>query len=298
MERKPNSIRVDKWLKQRFPSLSGRQVNEAIESGLVLGETGQRTSKGAYMDSGSLLDCQRLEAQLNKLKEGEMELQVSIIAETADYVLIDKPAGMPSHPLSLFDSNTVTHWALARYPGILKEFTEIQPTIVPHRLDTGTSGLIIVAKHRKAYEEWREKFQRKQVSKKYLAWCWGKPPENVFEIHYSIAHAQGDSTKMVTPATQPRYSPPVQEAESIVRVLECHGEAFLAEVTCSTGVTHQVRVHLASRGFPLIGDPLYDTGFEKRSFRPAHHLLRAIVRHAQDVWKADRTEFLAVKKQF
>jgi len=275
MERKKNQVRVDRWLKQQFPLMTGRQIQEAIDWGLVTDARSKKLRKGQGLDPGATLDVRGLKSHLDNLRKGNRELQIDILDECAEYLVIDKPAGVASHPISLFDILTVTHWAFVRYPQVSLEFPETQPTITPHRLDTGTSGLLIVAKKREAFENWRQKFSKKQVTKKYLAWCWGNPEDDFFPANQSIAHSLNDKARM-TVVTEP-YKGPIQAAESFVRVIERVSErnVFLCEVTCRTGVTHQVRVHLSSLGFPLVGDSLYDPLFNERSLRPSHHCLRA-----------------------
>jgi 23S rRNA pseudouridine1911/1915/1917 synthase len=284
---------MDRWLKGRFPGLSGTQIEEALERGLIRDSAGRPLAKGDRLDPAESPDVGALERHLTSLRAGNPSLKVDIVAKEDDFLIVDKPAGMPGHPLSLFDRDTLTHWAMAQFPEIAREFAAPQPTLVPHRLDTGTSGMIVVALTRVAFERWRESFRTKEVTKRYHAWCWGEPEGSTFEINLAIAHVPGQSGKMTTPASGTRYAPPVLEAQSLIKVLRRHPRGcFLAEVTCTTGVTHQVRVHLASRGYPLLGDSLYDPAFSHRPYQGAPHLLRAVELCLRDhvgkekVWRA------------
>jgi 23S rRNA pseudouridine1911/1915/1917 synthase len=287
-------LRLDQFLKATFPFLTGRQIDEAIDRGLVLNINGGHCKKGERISSGNNFNLAPLEEHLKLLGQGNSALKVEVITEEEDFAVVDKPAGMPSHPISLFDYATVTQWALRYYPGILAEFPGAQQTITPHRLDTGTSGLLVVAKNRKGFEGWRHSFHRKAVSKKYLAWCWGCPDRQVFEATKSIGHDGADRRKMTT--DKARVRGPYQEAFSVVRVIETYAEQalFLAEITCKTGVTHQVRVHMASAGFPLVGDSLYDNEASERGWRPSYHQLRAVslTRGEFSVW-APMASFLS-----
>jgi 23S rRNA pseudouridine1911/1915/1917 synthase len=170
----------------------------------------------------------------------------------------------------------VTHWLLAQYPEVGTEFPEVQPTVTPHRLDTGTSGVLIVSKTQRGYQMWRDRFRRKEVTKTYLAWCWGTPKEEEFFTDMAIAHFPGDSRRMTVASEAHR--PPILPAKTRMQVKTRREDLglFLAEVTCETGVTHQVRVHLASLGFPLVGDALYDPRFSERGISKPHHQLRAL----------------------
>lgn len=203
-------------------------------------------------------------------------MEIPVLLEHQSYAVIDKPAGVKSHPLSLFDVDTVTHWAFARYPEMATKFQEALPTVVPHRLDTGTSGCLIVARDAAEYARWRERFQAKEVRKTYQAWCWGTPSSTEMQVQGWMVHDPSDRRKMILRRQETlEEEGPQLRSESEIRLLEQRGKMFRAEIECRTGVTHQVRVHLASLGFPLVGDRLYDRESEKRAWRPTHHQLRA-----------------------
>jgi len=298
MERKSKSssraaaLRADKWLGGQYPNLNGRHIEEAFREGLVLSSTGAKVKKGDRIGPEGL-DCLALEKHLKTLREGNPKLVVRILAENESWLAVDKPPGMPSHPISLFDRDTVTHWALAKYPSIGREFPQVQPTISPHRLDTDTSGILIVAKTKLAYDDWRRGFESKLIEKSYLAWCWGDPEKDVYATELPIAHAPGKQSKMVVVEGTRRVSPPVMPASTTMDVISRRKNGvFLAKIHCKTGVTHQVRVHLAFLGFPLVGDKKYDPLWEKRSIQESRHWLRASELKYRDlVISSDRTEF-------
>lgn len=268
-----SKIRVDRWVKNRFPDLSQAQVLEAIDSGLVLGEGGRRLKKG---EKGEGWDTSALEAHLKRVHLGNSGLVVPVVDTREGYVVVDKPTGMTSHPVHLTDDSTLSHWALAKYPETRQAFPEAQPTLVPHRLDTGTSGLQIVATTRAGFDLWRQRFVQKKVEKTYLAWCWGKPPGNTFDVNYGLAHLAKDPRKMGVPALGDETRGETAPAQSQCKVLARRADRFLVQVMTHGGVTHQVRVHLASLGFPLLGDALYDPQHKERGGEFPHHLLRAI----------------------
>jgi 23S rRNA pseudouridine1911/1915/1917 synthase len=269
-------LRIDHWVKEAFPMLNNRQVNESIETQLVTDLLGKRVTKGDRLeDPKNGLDTSRLEDHIQTIKKGNPNLNIPIVYEEADFWIVDKPSGIASHPISLFDFETVTHWAFARLLDLQNEFEEFQPTITPHRLDTGTSGLLIVSKTKAAYQLWRERFIRRQVSKKYLAWAWGTPDRSYYLNQNPIAHHPNSKNRMVT--IRQRYIPPVLEARSEILVVEVlqNPNRFRCEIKCETGVMHQVRVHLSDLGFPLVGDVIYDSDFESRELKPLYHELRA-----------------------
>jgi len=274
-----NKIRVSKWLKERYPGLNQRHREEALDLGLVTFDTGKKAKKGDKLNLDEALNCEKLEHYLSDLKRGSALESVKVVKSGADlgFVVVDKPSGVASQPISLLDRETITQWARFHYPAVSVEFFEAQPVLTPHRLDIGTSGVLIVSLHRKSYLWWRERFQSKKIKKEYLAWCWGEPEQESFTCEQSIGHAMGDNRKMVALKGNVRHRPPVFEALSeiqVIRKVEDKG-LFLARIRCSTGVTHQVRVHLASLGFPLVGDELYDSSIDKRLIKRPFHALRA-----------------------
>lgn len=272
------TIRVSKWLQDKYPLLNQRQREEALDFGLVLDDSGKKIKKGEKVPSTSLLNCEGLNRYIEILKKGSEITSVKLVKQETGFVVVDKPIGLASHPISLFDEQTMTQWARFHYPSVANEFLEIQPTLVPHRLDTGTSGILLVALEQQHFVKWREAFKSKRVTKQYLAWCWGDPQSDDFSCEFSIGHAMGDSRKMVALRGNVRYRPPVFTALSKITVVKKVKERgiFLAKIDCSTGVTHQVRIHLATLGFPLVGDELYDPEKETRKIKRPFHALRAI----------------------
>jgi 23S rRNA pseudouridine1911/1915/1917 synthase len=280
--------RVDHWVGQRFPGLTRNQVLEAIEAGLVRAAGGGQLRKGDRVLAGREPDCARLEEHLRRLAAGNPGLDVPLLLETEALVAVDKPPGMPSHPVHLADFDTVTHWALRRYPEIRSWATDSQPTVTPHRLDTGTSGVLLVARTAAAFDRWRRRFSRGEVEKRYLAWCWGSPGRDRWAMGGQIGHAPGERGRMAVTRTGGRRA--VSEAE-VIRQLP---DRFLCELVLRTGVTHQVRVHMAACGHPLLGDRLYDPAFGTRIEQPAHPLLRAVAISCGDFGvAAPREDFVA-----
>jgi 23S rRNA pseudouridine1911/1915/1917 synthase len=265
--------RADKILKLLFPALSGRHIEEALATGLVT-LSGSKIKKGTYVIP-SELESSKLISYLQKLRAGNRSLSLSVVYESADEWIIDKPSGMPSQPLSLFDWETPTHWALALDPQIQNEFLEVQPVLCPHRLDKGTSGALVVCRKKNAFLNWRGAFEKKEVKKKYLAWCVGQVTEDELIISESIGHDPRDPRKMMVVFGPEKYRSPLLEAQTKARLLKIKEEFSLWEIECSTGVTHQIRVHLASRALPLVGDFLYDPEAEKKAPGLTHHQLRA-----------------------
>lgn len=268
--------RVDALVAEKYPRLSNRHIDEALDKELVLDAQGKKLKKGTKIHPDTPLNFDKLNAHLRRLKEGNPNLKIAVMEETPEFCVISKPFGMPSHPISLFDENTVTHWAFSHFKGIEKEFPEIQPTVSPHRLDTDTEGLLIVCKTKASYEEWRERFHTKQIKKRYLAWVQGIVAAPL-KTDVPIAHNSQLKSKMVAVEGEMKYAPPIQSAHSEITPIKTveSKNISLVEVSCKTGVTHQVRVHLAHLGHPLVGDRLYDDKVNTRLTQAEHHLLLA-----------------------
>jgi 23S rRNA pseudouridine1911/1915/1917 synthase len=265
--------RVDKWVQKQVPGLTGRQIDEAIQSGLVL--IGGKKAKKGDRTAETAIDCGPIRKHLEEIGKGNSKIQLDVLWETEDEWIVDKPAGMKSYPLSLFDTETPSQWALFREQSIRVEFPAPQPILSPHRLDTGTSGLLIVCRKKTAFEKWRNFFQSHLIQKKYLAWCYGEVEESELTIDFPIAHSISNPAKMIVVSDQAKFRPPIMEATTHARLLKKVKGKSLWEISCSTGVTHQVRVHLAALNLPLVGDKLYDPNFLSRDIQPQYHLLRA-----------------------
>ncbi len=269
--------RLDQFLRQRFPSLTRRQAEEAADGGLVKTAAGAKVKKGLRGFAPESLDLAPLASHLEALRKGNPALKIVVLQSTPELFVIDKPAGIHSHPLSLFDRDTVTGWAFQHDPQIAIEFPEIQPTVTPHRLDKETSGILLVARTQSAFQKWRGIFSGHAAAKEYLAWCWGSPGDKTYNVENQIGHDARDARKMrVGWDGDPGLRGPFLDAASRIEVLEVRSDKFLARVSCETGVTHQVRVHCADLGFPLVGDELYDPAHAERPVSVAGHLLRAV----------------------
>jgi 23S rRNA pseudouridine1911/1915/1917 synthase len=143
-----------------------------------------------------------------------------------------------------------------------------------HRLDIETSGVVLIAKTQAAFDSLREQFRRRELKKIYLALVWGQPL-NRGTIELALAHDRGDRRRMVA-VNQPERSTTrrVWRAITHYHVVAAAGGLSLVEVEMVTGVTHQIRVHLSSNGYPIVGDTLYGADYPER-FGLARHCLHA-----------------------
>ena len=214
-----------------------------------------------------------------------MASEPQLIHKDIDLLVIDKPAGMPAVSLKEGETGTLATWILARFPkqaGIGPGATEAG---LVHRLDNDTSGIMVAARNEPAYAKLREQFQQGMVQKEYLALVLGHPPAEG-SIDVPIAHHPRKKKKMVACESEARAKAwggrPATTRFSLRQrytLSQAKGSALYAllRVTITTGVRHQIRVHLASLGYPIAGDHLYRTS-KKRAFdilKPERHFLHA-----------------------
>ncbi|MDO8467124.1 MAG: RluA family pseudouridine synthase [bacterium] len=209
-----------------------------------------------------------------------MTRQPKIIYKDKNLVVLNKPAGLLVHPIKKFaDENSLVKWLVKKYPEVKKvgDDPENRPGIV-HRLDQDTSGVMVVARNQKTFEYLKKLFQNHEIKKVYQAMVWGeiKKPSGI------IDRPLGLKSGTLKRTTRTKGTAMIKDAITIYRVLGVYSlpgehELFtLVEAEPKTGRTHQIRVHLASIGHPIVGDAVYTTRkapkFIKRQFLHAESL--------------------------
>ena len=256
--------RLDAVVRAALPGLSRRLVRSLIAEGLVRVD-GRRAAKGARVAAGAVVTVPALEPR----PAPEPALVVPIVHEDAHVVVLDKPGGMPAHALDPRQRGTVAAFVLARYPETAAIGDALAPGLV-HRLDTGTSGLLLVARTADAYRRLRAALRVRAVEKRYVALVAGHPAAPRWCVDVPLAHDPRDRRRMIAGAPGLRSWP----ASTELRVTGSAGAHALVEATMLTGVTHQVRVHLALGGHPVLGDELY--GGPAADLPAGRHALHAV----------------------
>lgn len=244
------------------PGLSRRAARKAIATGAVR-VNGRRARKGQRVAAGDVVELD-IPAGLAP----QADLPVAVIFEDPYLVAVDKPGGMPGHALHPGERATVANFLLARYPECAAAGEPLAAGLA-HRIDTATSGLLLAARSASVHGALRAAFAACEVEKRYLAIVAGRV-RRPGEVSEPLAHARNHRRMVPAREGLGRAFP----AHTLYRPRGEFGSCTLLEVTLRTGVTHQVRAHLALIGHPLLGDHLYG-GPPATPLPPGRHALHA-----------------------
>ena len=238
--------RLDVVIAAHFEDLSRAQVQRYIHDGLVrVDAKPARASRTCRPDE--LIEV-RVPTPRSASPEAE-PIPLSIVFEDGDIIVIDKPAGMVVHPAAGHESGTLVNALLAHCSDLSGIGGVERPGIV-HRLDRGTTGVMIVAKNDRAHHGLAAAFQERRVDKRYVAVVHGTPPER-FVVDRAIGRDVVHRTKISS------RSPQAKPALSEFHTTEALPLSALVQCRIHTGRTHQIRVHLSEAGYPIVGDRDY-----------------------------------------
>ena len=235
----------------KLPHLSRGEINRLMAAGEVR-LNGRPGAKGARLRADQTVEVPEDAAWQAPVPQSDLPLEV--LAHSPSLLALNKPAGMACHPLRPGERGTLANALLARYPECAAASPETREAGLVHRLDRSTSGVILAARLPAVHAKLRQQFSQGLVHKEYLALAHGTLCAEA-EVTASVKPAPGDPTRVVA---EDEYLPdPAHEAHSRVIPLEQLPEHTLIRVHSSTGRRHQVRIHLAHLGHPLVGDTLY-----------------------------------------
>ena len=264
------------------PELAGTEVNTLLRRTLGLSGTVLRRVK--WLEDGITVDGERVNVRY-RVGEGQTlavrltgpvptsgvvptEGPLDIVFEDPDLIVLGKAPGVPVHPGHGHFDDTLGNYLMWHYRQTVDE-SDFHPV---HRLDRGTSGLVVVAKHAHAQEKLKNQLHTNTFRRVYLAVCDGAPPESSGILDAPIGPVDGSlSARQVRPDGKP--------ARTRYKVLRTFGPRSLVELELDTGRTHQIRVHMAHIGCPLTGDFLYGRPGGAPIRRPALHSARLELDH-------------------
>ena len=273
-------VRVDRYLVSVLPGQSRSQVQRLIKEGRVQ-IAAQPVKSNRVVHAGDEIDVD-IPHPTSAVPEPEA-LDVPILYQDADLLVVDKPAGMVVHPAAGHASGTLVNALLHQVKDLSGIGGELRPGIV-HRLDRGTSGLMVVAKNDKAHVELARQFHDREVEKEYVALVWGVVHAGK-RIDLPIGRDPDDRKKMSATARRARSA-----TTRVTKSLHLPGVSLI-HVAIHTGRTHQIRVHLSEIGHPIVGDATYG-GLRRRVMgelrpllsldRPFLHAFRLMFHHPAD----------------
>lgn len=257
-----DGMRLDLFIMAHFPGASRSQVRDALLRGDVL-LGGRKAGKGAKIRAGDIVTVAALPEAPDNHVRPDPSVAPRIVYADADLVAADKPAGMPVQPLSADEGGTLAGGMVALYPALADVGDEPLIAGAVHRIDAGTSGLVIFALTAQSFSGMRRQFANREVAKKYLALVEGHVARGG-AIACELAHTPRlgfcrMAEYAALPAPDRARARPLF-AETRFRPLRQIGGRALLEVSIETGVTHQIRAQLALSGHPIVGDRTYGGG--------------------------------------
>ena len=285
--------RLDRFLVSVLAEQSRSQLQRLITDGHVTVTAGSGKAKSPKPNL-QLREGDRIRVDVPPPRSTEVtseEIPLEVLYQDRDVAVINKPAGMVVHPAAGHDSGTLVNALLHHITDLSGVGGELRPGIV-HRLDRGTSGLMVVAKNDAAHQELARQFHDREVEKEYIALVWGVVQAGR-RIDAAIGRDPDNRQKMSAKAKHAR--------NAVTRITRAHHmpAVTLCQVAIHTGRTHQIRVHLSAIGHPIVGDSLYggvhrrvqgDIKAVQRLTRPFLHSARLVFHHPED---GRRMEFIA-----
>ncbi len=269
--------RLDQYLQRTMPDRSRSQIQSLIRRGFV--RVNDRAVKTGYqLRANDRVTLQTPPPPADRPRPED--IPISVLYEDSDLAVIEKPAGMVCHLGAGVHSGTLVNAILHRM-GPLDAGDPARPGIV-HRLDKQTSGVMVVAKNQWAHRALADQFKSRQVTKEYIAMVHGRPVPASGTIDLPLGRDPRDRKRISTRARK------VRSAVTHYQILRDYGTLSLLRVQIETGRTHQIRVHLAQKGHPVVGDTVYGGN---RAVSVPKHLRQAVGRLGRLFLHAQRLEF-------
>ena len=259
--------RLDAWIADRLDRLSRSRAAQLIADGQVL-LNGAPAKKSERLAAGDVVEVEIPDPEPSEVEPEAIPLD--IVYEDGDLAVVNKPAGLVVHPAPGHRTGTMVN-ALLHHLDDLSGIGGVKRPGIVHRLDKDTSGLLIVAKHDRAHRTLSSALKRRDIHRVYLAASWGHVDEDRLTVDAPVGRSHRNRKRMAVVEDGRRAVTHFERLERWVA-------ADLLEATLESGRTHQIRVHLAHIGHPVIGDELYGAGGAKGISGPGHLWARKLER--------------------
>ncbi len=251
-----DGMRVDAFVLAKTPSSTRALVRNALADEQIL-LNNRPAAKGDRIHPGDSILILNLHEDSDRRVLPDLALPLDVVFEDESLLVLNKPPGIPVHPLRIEETGTLANAMVARYPELAVIGDDPLFPALAHRIDTDTSGLVIAARTDEAYASLRRQFRERKVLKEYVALVRGRTPEHGKLEHY-LMHNPARRGQMIASSNAPaRKGLRPMRAITEYRRARIFEEYTLLNVTIRTGVTHQIRCQLAAVGFPIAGDKLY-----------------------------------------
>jgi 23S rRNA pseudouridine1911/1915/1917 synthase len=268
--------RIDKFLKEEFflsAEITRGEVIRNIREGMILVDG--KEVKPSYVlkeGDGIMIDIkkEKLELVANK------DIKIDIVFQNKDFIIINKPAGLQVHPSDSEKENTLVNHLIIGFPEIKNindgsQDSWMRPGIV-HRLDKETSGIIVVARNKKTFDELKRQFADREIVKNYVALVYGNLEKKEGVVDKAIARSASFKKQKIA---QGKMKGVARSAVTEYSLIKRYDGFDLVEAIPKTGRMHQIRVHMASMGHPIVGDRKYKRKNIIQQKSVKRHLLHA-----------------------
>ncbi|OGL40059.1 MAG: hypothetical protein A3C43_05880 [Candidatus Schekmanbacteria bacterium RIFCSPHIGHO2_02_FULL_38_11] len=252
------TVRLDKFLREEFPFFSRKSIQNIFNEKNVM-INGTPGKKGDILRQGDLIHIKNIPSPDKLELKPNPLLIVKIIYKDKDIIMLDKPSGIPSHPLDSEEKDTAANFLIAKFPEIKDVGKKpLEPGMI-NRLDIGTSGLLLIARNHKIFEKLKKEQKDGRIKKEYMSLVIGEVKEGgIIKSH--IGHHPKNKRKMKIFYSDDKIRKfKARKAITSFEIYKRYSGYTLLKVLIEKGLMHQIRVHLSDIGYPIAGDKLYQT---------------------------------------